>query len=88
MAEVKLRAGAIEWREVEGEIVALDLDASEYVAVNRTGAAVWPLLAEGATRKQLAARLVSRYGIDRDSAERDLDRFLSALSERGLLDAT
>lgn len=86
MGEVRLRAGAVEWREVEGEVVALDLDSSEYLAVNRTGAVIWPLLVEGATREELAARLATSYTIDRSSAERDVDRFLAALSQRGLLD--
>jgi hypothetical protein len=85
MDELRLREGAIEWREVEGEIVALDLDRSEYIAVNRTGAAIWPLLAEGASRDQLSARLVTEYGIDQESAARDVDAFVESLSERDLL---
>jgi hypothetical protein len=85
MDELRLREDAIEWREVEGEIVALDLESSEYIAVNRTGAAIWPLLAEGARRDALAARLVVEYGIDEDSAARDVDAFVKTLSERDLL---
>jgi hypothetical protein len=85
MDELRLREDAIEWREVEGEIVALDLESSEYIAVNRTGAAIWPLLAEGARRDELAARLVGEYGIDEDSAARDVDAFVKTLSERELL---
>lgn len=87
MAEVKLRAGTVEWREVEGEIVALDLDSSEYLAVNRTGTVIWPLLVEGTTREELATQLADRYRVDRASAERDVDAFVDTLTERGLLDA-
>jgi hypothetical protein len=87
VAEIKLKTDAIEWREVEGEIVALDLDSSEYLAVNRTGAVIWPLLVDGSTRKDLATHLAGRYGIDQAAAERDVDQFLNTLSERGLLDA-
>lgn len=85
MNELRLRDGAIEWREVEGEIVALDLDRSEYIAVNRAGTAIWALLAEGAQRGELAAQLVAEYGIDEASAGRDVDAFVDSLSERGLL---
>jgi hypothetical protein len=87
VAEVKLKADAVEWREVEGEIVALDLDSSEYLAVNQTGTVIWPLLVDGATREELAAQLAGRYEIDQDTAERDVDQFVSTLSERGLIDA-
>jgi hypothetical protein len=85
--EIKLKADAIEWREVEGEIVALDLDSSEYLAVNRTGTVIWPLLVEGTTREDLATHLAGRYEIDRATAERDVEQFLTTLSDRGLLDA-
>lgn len=87
MADVKLKTDAVEWREVEGEIVALDLDSSEYLAINRSGTAIWPLLVDGATREELAAHLAGEYGIDEAVAERDVGAFLDVLSERGLLEA-
>ena len=87
MSEVKLRNDAVEWREVEGQVVVLDVEAAEYFAVNRTGAAIWPLLAEGATREELAERLVAAYGLDQPSAARDVEEFVSELAGRGLLEA-
>jgi Coenzyme PQQ synthesis protein D (PqqD) len=84
---VKLRPGALEWREIEGQIVALDIDASEYLAVNRTGTAIWPLLVAGATSDELAARLAAAYDLDRESAGRYVDEFLASLAERNLLEA-
>lgn len=83
---VRLRKDKLEWREVEGEVVALDGTASEYLAVNRSGAELWPLLAEGATRVQLAARLSEAFGLDADRAAEDVEAFLAALDERGLLE--
>ena len=35
----------LDWREVEGELVALDLRESRYLAVNRTGQVLWAALA-------------------------------------------
>ena len=86
MSEVKLRNDAIEWREVEGQIVVLDVDAAEYLAINRTGAAIWPLITEGARREDLAERLMAEYGIDKSSAARDVEEFVTGLAERGLLE--
>ena len=83
---VRLRREQLEWREVEGEIVALDAGASEYLAVNATGATLWPLLAEGATREQLAARLVEAFGVDLERAAADVEVFLDSLETRGLLE--
>jgi coenzyme PQQ synthesis protein D (PqqD) len=82
---VRLRPDDVEWREVEGEVVVLDLRDSTYFAVNETGAAIWPELARGTTREQLVARLVDRFAVDEATASKDLEAFLSALGERGLL---
>jgi hypothetical protein len=83
---LRLRDEKLEWREIDDEIVALDGRTSEYVAVNRSGAALWPLLVAGATRGTLVERLTDAFDIDRATAERDLDAFLAVLSERDLLD--
>ena len=83
---VRLRGDAVEWREVDGEIVALDLRDSTYLAVNPSGVVVWTALVTGATRQQLLARLTEAFGIDEQTAARDLDDFLRALEERDLLD--
>jgi Coenzyme PQQ synthesis protein D (PqqD) len=83
--EVRLRREALEWREVEGEIVALDVEASEYVSANRTGAVLWRELSGSATRESLVAALTREFEVDEQTAARDVDRFLETLRQRGLL---
>ena len=86
MTHLKLREDALEWREVDGQVIALDLRASEYLALNATGTAVWAALANGAERRALVERLVERFDVDEASATRDLDAFLASLRERELLE--
>lgn len=81
----RLRGDQLEWREIEGEIVALDGRSSEYIAVNRTGAALWPDLLAGATREELVAKLTDSFDVDDATAGRDVDAFLDVLRERDLL---
>ncbi len=83
---LRIRPDALEWREAEGEIVALDLRTSTYVAINRTGASLWPALIEGASREELVSTLEQRFGLDRARAEGDLDAFLELLRDRDLLE--
>ncbi|MEA2427976.1 MAG: hypothetical protein QOF37_1604 [Thermoleophilaceae bacterium] len=86
MADVlRLRAEQIEWRVAEGEVVVLDLNDSSYFAVNKTGAELWPHLAEGSTREELIARITDRFAVDQATASRDVDEFLDSVRERGLL---
>ena len=83
---LRVRTDALEWREVDGEIVALDLRRSVYLAINPSGALLWPALVEGATRDDLVTRLGEEAGISPEVASEDVDRFLSDLAEHGLLD--
>jgi hypothetical protein len=81
----RLKASAVDWRIADGEVVALDVANSRYLAVNRSGSLLWPLLVEGATGDQLRDALVERYGQEENVADRDVDRFLRWLDESGLL---
>jgi len=83
---IRLRGDAVEWREVDGEIVALDRPAGEYVAVTGSGALLWPLLLAGTTRAALAHTLEERFGLAPGIADGDVDRFVDSLAARGLLD--
>jgi len=83
--QLRIRPDAVEWREVEGEIVALDLRRSLYLAINPSGAVLWPSLVEGASREELVDRLCTRWGIGPDAAGRDVDAFLSELGDQDLL---
>jgi hypothetical protein len=83
---LRIDSNEMEAREVEGELVILDLKSQSYLAGNRTAAALWPLLREGATREQLASHLVSTFGVDDSTAQADVDSFVKSLSDLGLLD--
>jgi hypothetical protein len=83
---VKLRADALDWREVEGQVVVLDRAGSVYLAVNATGAALWPAIVEGATRTELVRVLLDTFDVDSARAEGDVDAFVTTLSQRGLLE--
>jgi len=85
-AHVKLREAAVEWRAVGHEIVALDVDRSEYLAVNETGSELWHLLSEGTDLARLREHLVERFDIDAERAAADVDSFIAILGARGLLE--
>jgi hypothetical protein len=83
--QLKLRTDDLEWREVDGEVVVLDVRECRYLAINRTGQVLWKALAEGATRDELIARLVETFDIERARAAGDVDAFTTELESRDLL---
>ena len=88
MQALRLRRERLQWRRVDGEVIAVDLDASTYLSANEAAAPLWEALAEGTTRDDLITQLVGVAEIDRDRAARDVDDFLGQLFDRQLLDET
>ena len=84
---LKLREGALAWREVDGRAVLLDLEASMYLEVNESGSLLWRLLAEGTTREALVGALVDAYDLPADQAAADVDELLEDCRARGYLEA-
>lgn len=86
METIRLRSGALDWREIEDEIVAVDLEQANYLATNRSAALLWPALVEGTTMDALVACLVESYEIPVSTARKDVDAFVRALAEQHLLE--
>ena len=82
---MRLRPEAVTWRAVEGEVVALDIEESEYVATNESGAAVWAALAEGTTLPALVDLLVRDFEVDPEQARADITTFIAELRQRNYL---
>lgn len=84
--ELRLRRDDLAWREVEDELIAIDVRDSSYLSANDSGLLLWRTLAAGTTRDELVEALTSNFDVDAATAERDVDAFLADLRERGLLD--
>jgi coenzyme PQQ synthesis protein D (PqqD) len=87
VTELRLQSERVEWREVEGELIALERSESVYLAGNQSATILWRALAAGTTEAALADLLVSTFGIAIETARADVARFLHDLSARGLLEA-
>jgi coenzyme PQQ synthesis protein D (PqqD) len=85
MSELRLRDADLHWREIDGEVIALEARGSTYLAANGAGTVLWRTLVGGATRDQLIDELVATYDIDRGRAAADVDVFLRQLADQGLL---
>jgi hypothetical protein len=82
---LRLRDPGVEWRILEDETVVLDLDGSQYFAINHTGTLLWPLLAQGTTKTQLVETLTTTCAVEAHEAARDVDAFCARLDSAGLL---
>lgn len=81
----KLRAGAAEWRRIDGEAIVVDVERSTVVGLNPSATILWTALVGGATRDALVELLGSAYGLSPTQAQADVDGFLELCDQRGLL---
>jgi hypothetical protein len=87
MSKVQLVRRGLDWREVDGQLIALDSERSIYLSANPAGTVLWRTLAEGSSEGELVRLLVETYDIDPERASQDVSRFLADLARRGLLEA-
>jgi hypothetical protein len=86
MEDLRLRTDDLSWREIDDEVIAVDVETSTYLGTNKAGALLWRRLgSRGATRQELADLLVQTYGIEPGRARADVGAFLDDLAARGLL---
>jgi hypothetical protein len=87
MSHLKLRGEALSWREIDEEVVALDMETATYLSANASGRLLWRALAGGTTRDELVSCLLDEFEIDPERAAADVDTFIAELSRRGLLES-
>ncbi len=70
------------------EVIILDLATEEYYGSQGVGAAIWSLLSQPRTVKEIREAILSRYQVDRQKCDRDLMGFLRQLQANGLITIT
>lgn len=80
-----VRNDALPSGEVDGELVALDMDKGDCFGLDRVGTEIWHLAAEPVSLKAIIANMVERYEVDEAQCMADLQPFLSDMVEAGLL---
>jgi Coenzyme PQQ synthesis protein D (PqqD) len=85
VTRLRLREDAVRWREIDREVVAVDLVSSIYLTTNESGVRLWRRLADGATTDELVDELVEAFGIEWERAAADVQSYVDALDARNLL---
>jgi hypothetical protein len=80
------RTDDLVWRELDDEVVLLDLRSSLYLTLNRTGRLMWERLAEPTTAARLTAVVAESYSLPPAEAAADVVAFLESLVARQLVE--
>ncbi|MFC7494561.1 MULTISPECIES: PqqD family protein [unclassified Nocardioides] len=83
---MKLRGENLTWREIDGDLVILDLRSSTYLTANASATVLMKQLTEERSAGELASSLVATFGISEQQAAQDVQAFLDELAGSDLLE--
>jgi len=74
--------------EIDGEVVMLSVENSEYYGMDKVGSRIWQLIEKPVTLKELIGILLDEYEVTEEQCTEDTMKFLEQLMEKDLVEVT
>lgn len=71
--------------EIDGEVVMLSVENSEYYGMDKVGSRIWQILEKEIKFRDLISLLIEEYDVTEDQCIKDTMAFLEMLDEKGLI---
>lgn len=71
--------------EIQSEIVALDIDTSNYISFNSVGSRIWKFIESEASFSDLVNKIVQEFDVNSEQARKDALIFLQKLYDKNLI---
>jgi Coenzyme PQQ synthesis protein D (PqqD) len=81
-----LQGDGIVWREVDDEVLILEMESGTYLNLNGAARLLWLALTDAVSVAGLGSHLVDTFGISSIQADADVRQFLADLSSRSLVE--
>lgn len=78
-------APGLVWRLLDDSAVVVSPRSGEVRVLNAVGTAIWQLMVEKRTLREIEAHLVAHYEVSQDRANEDLHSFVEELVQRDIL---
>lgn len=76
----------VRYRVVGEEAVVVRQNAAEVIAVNDVGARILELIDAKSTVSQVIEKMSSEYDVDRDELTQDVENFVTAIHDAGIVE--
>jgi len=73
------------FNEIDGEVVMLSIENSEYYGMDKVGSRIWRLLEKPTTFKILVNKLMDEYMVSREQCMIDTLGFINKMAEKKIL---
>ena len=84
--KVSIPKGVV-YRELDGEMVLLNLDTGNYYGLDPVGTRMWNLLKERGTTEKVVETMKEEYEVKEENLRGDLEELVKKLAEKGLVKA-
>lgn len=85
MGNFELSPSAV-FRQIDDQIIALNLETGEYFTMNEMAARMWQVLTRTGSVEATVQAIVSEYDAGANDVRRDLQELIGDLTRHGLLD--
>ncbi len=75
-------------RDLQGELVILDLNTGVYFGLDQVGTKIWHLLLEHGSLQKVLDSLVEEYEVTESGCAHDLLDFVAKMLEKGLIEVS
>jgi hypothetical protein len=79
------RKGDLLFNEIDGEVVMLSIENSEYYGMDKVGSRIWELLDQPMSFRDLVTRLMDEYEVSGDQCNNETLAFVYKLTDKKLL---
>ena len=79
------RKGDLLFNEIDGEVVMLSIENSEYYGMDKVGSRIWELLEQPLIFKELVAKLMDEYEVSELQCTEDTLAFIRKLTEKKII---
>jgi coenzyme PQQ synthesis protein D (PqqD) len=76
------------WRDLEGEIVILNLTSVVYFSVDGVGTRIWILMSEQVTTEDIIRKLISEFDVEEAQLRSDMESLVKDLAGQGLIEVS
>ena len=75
----------IAWRNINEEVVILNLKSGEYFTLNDVGRFVWLAITDRNNIEEICQKVVDTFAVSPETAAKDIDIFVTGMMNEGLL---
>jgi hypothetical protein len=84
-ATIRIRKDVV-FRELEGEMVLLNLATGVYFGLDPIGTRIWELIDAHRSTDEIVSAVTAQYEVDAETCRADLGRFFQALRDNELVE--